>query len=75
MQPKEIVKEECITQFSNLHHHVSERTASMNWTSKLWIQYYIRVTIMRMFLRAVRTGYWQLDIYSINQMLPHFHAA
>ena len=75
VQPEEIVKEECVKRFSNLLHHVSELTAGMNRTSKLWIQYYKQVAILRMFIRAERTSDWQLHIYSIIQMLPHFHAA
>ena len=44
-------------------------------TSKLWLQFTNFVSIIRMFIRAERTGNFQLHILSTEQMLPILAAA
>jgi hypothetical protein len=39
-------------------------------TAKLWIQYMDMINIMKMFIKAERTGDWQLYLYSLEKMLP-----
>ncbi|CAH0746943.1 unnamed protein product [Bemisia tabaci] len=44
-------------------------------TAKLWCQYLDQVQIIRMFIRAERTGNWPLHMACIEKMLPFFHAS
>ena len=44
-------------------------------TSKLWIQFMDFASIVRMFLRAERTGDWKLHLHATELMLPFFAAA
>jgi hypothetical protein len=44
-------------------------------TGKLWVQYMKMVHIIMLFIRAERSGDWDLHLYSVQQMLPFFHAA
>ena len=49
--------------------------AASSRTAKLWVQYFNQVQLMRLFIRAERTGDWQLHLHCVRQMLPHFHAS
>ena len=44
-------------------------------TTKLWKLYNSSVTAIKLFLRAEKTGDWNLRLYSIKELLPLFHAA
>jgi hypothetical protein len=44
-------------------------------TAKLWLQYIDMVNILRTFLKAERTGNWQLHLQAIREMLPYFAAS
>ncbi|KAJ8897634.1 hypothetical protein PR048_002983 [Dryococelus australis] len=44
-------------------------------TCILWPQYFKEVSIMHDFVRAERTGDWNLHLFSIQHMLAHLHAA
>ena len=46
-----------------------------NRSGKLWIQFMDFASIVRMFIRAERTGDWNLHIDASEQMLPIFAAA
>ena len=46
-----------------------------NRTGKLWIQFMDFVSIVRMFIRAERTGNWKLHLHATEQMLPFFAAS
>ena len=39
------------------------------------MEYLEQVYLMRLFLRAERTGDWELRLYSVSEMIPLFHAA
>jgi len=52
-----------------------ETLAKDNRTIKLWSVYNCGIKLIKMFLRAERTGDWPLHIHTIEQMLPYFHAA
>ncbi|CAH1100906.1 unnamed protein product [Psylliodes chrysocephalus] len=49
--------------------------SSRNRTAALCGQYIEMVQILLAFVRAERTGDWQLHLYSVQRMLPFFHAA
>ena len=44
-------------------------------TAKLWLQYMEMIGILRMFIKAERTGDWALHLQTIQAMLPYFAAA
>ena len=62
----------CIERVSNIIDEQCTNAADKSRTGKLWIQYYRQVSLIRMFIRAERTGDWELHLHC---MLPHFHAA
>lgn len=45
-----------------------------NRTAKLWLQYLDMVNIMQIFIKAERTGNWQLHLRTMHQMLPYLAA-
>jgi len=45
------------------------------WTGKLWLLFMNFVSIIRLFIRAERTGNWQLYLKCTQDMLPYFAAA
>ena len=44
-------------------------------TAKLWLQYMTMVNILKKFIRAERTGNFQLHLEATHEMLPYFAAA
>ena len=44
-------------------------------TAKLWLQYLEQVQMIMLYIRAERTGDWDLYVYTLKCMLPYFHAA
>lgn len=44
-------------------------------TAVLWLQYMKMVDIIRKFIKAERTGNWELHLQSVRNMLPFFAAA
>ena len=48
--------------------------AKTSRTSKLWLQYLDNIAVVKMFIRAERTGDWNLHLVSLNKMLNLFAA-
>ncbi|WAR13479.1 hypothetical protein MAR_027659 [Mya arenaria] len=46
-----------------------------NRTAQLWLQYMDMVAILKRFIKAVRTGNWELHLMTMKEMLPFFAAA
>ncbi|GBP62150.1 hypothetical protein EVAR_40600_1 [Eumeta japonica] len=44
-------------------------------TAKLWIQYWQMVLLVKDFIRAERSGNWELHLKCVERMLPYFHAS
>lgn len=44
-------------------------------TAKLWLQYLDMVKLLKQFIKAERTGNWNLHLASLRQMLPYFAAS
>ena len=44
-------------------------------TAVLWIQYCEMIQLLRKFIKAERTGNWDLHLQSVRDMLPYFAAA
>ena len=57
-----------------LAQHLKE-AAAQSRTGKLWVQYINQVLLMLNFIRAERTGNWQLHLHCVQEIIPHFHAA
>ena len=71
----DVAEEECIKQLGLVISQVLDRAATESRTGKLWVQYIQPVALLQHFVRAERTGDWELHLYCIRQMIPHFHAA
>ena len=48
---------------------------SQSRTSKLWLQYLDMIDILRMSIKAERTGNFHLHLRSVSEMLPYFAAS
>ncbi len=44
-------------------------------TARLWLQYLEMVTVLQTFIKAERTGNWQLHLKAMHSMLPYLAAA
>ena len=65
---------ESLQTLNNMIYAESQRL-SRNRTAKLWIQYMDMVSILQQFLRAERTGNWELHLITLRKMLPYFAAS
>ena len=75
MSPDEIVTLESV---SNLVEHVlviCKNVSEVSRTAKLWIQYMNMVILVMEFIKAERTGDFNLHLNTVISMLPFFHAA
>lgn len=71
----EISNETNMTQLSEklkIQLHKLEKNGA---TSRLWVQYFHMVCLMKEFIMAERMGDWNLHIQCIQKMLPFFHAS
>lgn len=50
-------------------------TMTSRRTALLWFQYMDMISILQTFLKAERTGQWQLHLQSVHNMLPYFAAS
>ena len=53
---------------------VKEKLSAESRTSKLWIQYINYIKLIKMFIRAERTGDWHMHLIAAEQMLNLFAA-
>lgn len=44
-------------------------------TSQLWMQYWEMISIVKDFIRAERSGDWDLHLSTVQRMIPYFHAS
>jgi len=51
-----------------------EKLITSSRTAKLWIQYLEHIDILQLFIRAERTGTWNLHLVSIGKMINVFAA-
>ena len=52
-----------------------DHTASESRPGKHWMPYIQQAILVKHFIWSVRTDDWKLDIYSVREMIPHFHVA
>ena len=53
----------------------AESVKKSSITSALWVQYMSMIDILRKFIRAERTGNWELHLQFIQPMLPYMAAS
>ena len=58
----------------NLKNH-SDSMKKSSRTSALWVQYMHMIDILRKFIKAERTGNWELHLQAIQDMLPYMAAS
>ena len=59
--------------FSQLS-HIKQSLSDISRTAKLWVQYLQYISILKHFIRAERTGDWNLHVVTVGQMLNLFAA-
>ena len=73
-QVHEVVGMEVVKKLDTYLEKLKEHLSTKSRTSKLWIQYMEYVGIMRQFIRAARSGDWNLNLISLQRMLNLFAA-
>ena len=63
-----------VTQLTEVLDELEQSLAARSRTGKLWIAYVKMVRLMLLFLRAERTGDWEMHLFCINAMIPVFHS-
>ena len=53
---------------------IKEELRNSSRTARLWLQYVDYVGILKLFMRAERTGNWKLHLYAVEKMLNAFAA-
>lgn len=64
-----------VKNFIDILENQLQRSKESGRTQKLWIQFIEMVEIVRMFIRAERSGDFPLHLHCVHQMLPIFHAS
>lgn len=52
-----------------------EKNSAQGHTSKLWVQYFHMVSLMKDYIQAERSGDWHGHLDCVKRMVPYFHAA
>lgn len=73
--PEEIAQSTVVKSFVDILENQLRRSNESGRTQKLWIQFIEMVEIVRMFIRAERSGDFLLHLHCVHQMLPIFHAS
>ena len=70
----EVISSKCMRRIA---WRIEEEKQSMrnNPTACLWLMYIDMVTILQSFIKAERTGNWELHLQTVHDMLPYFAAA
>ena len=73
-EPEDVTSNDTITE---IHDIISSLkfVQDLHRTGKLWVQFMDFVSIIWMFIRAERTGNWQLHLHATELMLSYFAAA
>lgn len=51
-----------------------EEVSKTSQTGRLWINYWNLVNVVKLYVRAERTGDWVLHVYCVQKMIPIFYA-
>ena len=71
---EEACKDDILAKISNALQLTKERLKSSR-TAALWLQYMDMIDILRKFIRAERTGNWDLHLQALSEMLPFLAAS
>ena len=69
-----VLHNQTVEQLSQNLQNVEQELSSRSKTAKLWIECLKMVRMLLLFLRAERTGNWQLHLLCISKMIPVLHA-
>lgn len=67
-------KEEFVSIKDKFMHQI-EMIEEKGPTAQLWIQYWNMLAIVKDFIKAERSGDWDLHLKGIRRMIPYFHAS
>jgi len=70
-----VENEESVEQLGHITDELMVQAATQGRTGMLWIEYLKQVSVIRRFIRAERTGDWDLHLHAVCEMIPLFHAA
>ena len=74
MSADQVCQANVITRINDaLQRNIKSTTSSR--TATLWFQYMDMVDILRKYIRAERTGNWELHRQAVSEMLPYFAAS
>ena len=71
IKPEDVHDNDVIDCIAKRLDHIS-KSMKASRTSTLWLQYMKMLDILRQFIKAERTGNWQLHLNSTYEMLPYF---
>ena len=71
---EEVCKSPVIEEISSLLKQKTDFLASSK-TAQLWLQYMDMINILRKYIRAERTGNWELHLQAVSEMLPYMAAS
>ena len=74
MSGDEIEEQEVIQKFQRCMDELKQNLSSKSRTAKLWLQYIEYISIMRQYIRAARTGDWNLSLITLQKMINLFAA-
>ena len=72
---EEITQSAAVKSFVEILENQLQLSKELGRTQKLWIQFIEMVELVRMFIRAERSGDFLLHLHCVHQMLPIFHAS
>ncbi len=72
---EEVCSSSVLERIKNSLKNHSESQKKSSRTSALWVQYMNMIDILRKFIRAERTGNWELHLQAIQDMLPYMAAS
>ena len=72
---EEIMQSATVKSFVEILENQLQLSKEFGRTQKLWIQFIDMVELVRMFIKAERSGDFRLHLYCVHQMLPIFHAS
>lgn len=75
VSPEQVKLSSEVIHFSNEVELKCQEAKAMGRTQRLWIQYFEQMILVLQFIRAERTGNWDLHLSTVKEMLPYFHSA
>lgn len=70
-----LVQNDNVTLIRNALEDIKMKVKTSSLTAELWLQYLELVTILKLFIAAIRLGDMDMYQYCLSKMIPVFHAA